>query len=76
MNSHALPLLVVEDDPSLGEATVTPKIGGCPSVAVDGGVRPEGPAEHAFSIVVSDAHGAHGRHRAAQAIRGRLPTCR
>ena len=56
MSEHSLPILVVEDDPSLREAIGdTLELAGRPYVAVDGGeaaLRVLG--EKAFSIVVSD----------------------
>ena len=56
MSEHSLPILVVEDDPSLREAIGdTLELAGRPYVAVDGGeaaLRVLG--EQAFSIVVSD----------------------
>jgi two-component system, response regulator FlrC len=56
MAQHSLPILVVEDDPSLREAIGdTLELAGRPYVAVDGGeeaLRVLG--EQAFSIVVSD----------------------
>jgi two-component system response regulator FlrC len=56
MSEHQLPILVVEDDPSLREAiSDTLELAGRPCLAVDGGeeaLRVLG--EQAFSIVVSD----------------------
>lgn len=76
MNSHALPLLVVEDDPSLREAICdTLELAGRPFVAVDGGAPAlKALAEHAFSIVVSDVRMVPMDGIALlKAIRGRLP---
>jgi len=56
MPEHSLPILVVEDDPSLREAIGdTLELAGRPYIAVDGGEAAlEVLAEKAFSIVVSD----------------------
>lgn len=56
MAEHSLPILVVEDDPSLREAIGdTLELAGRPYVAVDGGEQAlKVLAEQAFSIVVSD----------------------
>lgn len=56
MAEHSLPILVVEDDPSLREAIGdTLELAGRPYVAVDGGEAAlKVLAEQAFSIVVSD----------------------
>src|SRR5574343_205890 len=56
MAEHSLPILVVEDDPSLREAIGdTLELAGRPYVAVDGGEAAlKTLAEMAFSIVVSD----------------------
>ena len=56
MNEHHLPVLVVEDDPSLREAiSDTLELAGRPCVAVDGGETAlKVLEEQAFSIVVSD----------------------
>lgn len=56
MNEHHLPVLVVEDDPSLREAiSDTLELAGRPCVAVDGGEAAlKALEEQAFSIVVSD----------------------
>lgn len=56
MNANRLPILVVEDDPSLREAIAdTLELAGRPHVAVDGGERAlEALENQAFSIVVSD----------------------
>jgi len=56
MAEHSLPILVVEDDPSLREAIGdTLELAGRPYVAVDGGEAAlKALAEQAFSIVVSD----------------------
>ena len=56
MAEHNLPILVVEDDPSLREAIAdTLELAGRPCVAVDGGEAAlKVLAEQAFSIVVSD----------------------
>ena len=56
MSEHSLPILVVEDDPSLREAIGdTLELAGRPYVAVDGGEAAlRVLAEQAFSIVVSD----------------------
>ena len=56
MSEHSLPILVVEDDPSLREAIGdTLELAGRPYVAVDGGEAAlRVLSEKAFSIVVSD----------------------
>jgi two-component system response regulator FlrC len=56
MAEHSLPILVVEDDPSLREAIGdTLELAGRPYVAVDGGAAAlKVLGEQAFSIVVSD----------------------
>ncbi len=56
MSEHALPVLVVEDDPSLREAIGdTLELAGRAYLAVDGGESAlKALAERAFSIVVSD----------------------
>ncbi|MBS1198567.1 MAG: Helix-turn-helix, Fis-type [Proteobacteria bacterium] len=56
MSEHMLPILVVEDDPSLREAIGdTLELAGRPFVAVEGGEQALAAlAERAFSIVVSD----------------------
>ncbi|RKT50423.1 two-component system response regulator FlrC [Azonexus fungiphilus] len=56
MSEHSLPVLVVEDDPSLREAIGdTLELAGRPYVAVDGGEAAlQALAGQAFSIVVSD----------------------
>ncbi|MDD2740876.1 MAG: sigma-54 dependent transcriptional regulator [Rhodocyclaceae bacterium] len=56
MSQHSLPILVVEDDPSLREAIGdTLELAGRPYVAVDGGEAAlKALGEQAFSIVVSD----------------------
>lgn len=56
MAEHSLPILVVEDDPSLREAIGdTLELAGRPYVAVDGGEQAlKVLGEQAFSIVVSD----------------------
>jgi len=56
MTEHMLPILVVEDDPSLREAIGdTLELAGRPYVAVDGGEQAlKVLAEKAFSIVISD----------------------
>lgn len=56
MAEHSLPILVVEDDPSLREAIGdTLELAGRPYVAVDGGETAlKALEEQAFSIVVSD----------------------
>ena len=56
MSAHSLPILVVEDDPSLREAICdTLELAGRPFVAADGGPQAlKALASQAFSIVVSD----------------------
>ena len=56
MAEHSLPILVVEDDPSLREAIGdTLELAGRPYVAVDGGEAAlKALGEQAFSIVISD----------------------
>jgi len=56
MSEHSLPVLVVEDDPSLREAIGdTLELAGRPYLAVDGGEPAlKALSEQAFSIVVSD----------------------
>ena len=56
MSEHSLPILIVEDDPSLREAIAdTLELAGRTHVAVDGGEEAlRVLADKAFSIVVSD----------------------
>ena len=76
MSQHNLPILVVEDDPSLREAIGdTLELAGRPYVAVDGGEAAlQALQTQAFSIVVSDVRMMPmDGITLLKAIRGRLP---